>query len=185
MRCWHSCASLPNCRCRCVFQTTSNCGASIPASVMPWADPTTAQSARARSWVCASSPSTRPCLEGIWRTSQWRLRSPVPGRVHCLDAVRGREVLLRLWNVGCQYALWAEGSPSHGRSSRREVLRFQEPASTRASPRPKEAASCGGTGRARQSEALRSGRARRSRRVARQPRRSTTTSTWSTPAAST
>ena len=58
-RCWRSCASLPNCRRRCRFPTTSNSGGSIRASVTRWADPTTAPSARARSWGCASSPSTR------------------------------------------------------------------------------------------------------------------------------
>ena len=43
------------------FRTTSNCGDSIRASVTRWAAPTTAPSARAHSWGCASSPSTCPC----------------------------------------------------------------------------------------------------------------------------
>ena len=54
-RCWRSSVSQPNCSRPFQSRTTSSSGGSIPASVTPWAGPTTAPCGRARSWVCEFS----------------------------------------------------------------------------------------------------------------------------------
>ena len=99
-RCWRFSASPPNCSRRFRFRTTSSSGGSIRASVMPWADPTTAPSARARSWACESLARTRRCAGRLSGQHRTRRNSSGSLLAICPRRSSGDEFLARYGGTG-------------------------------------------------------------------------------------